>query len=125
MTASLSGGAAGSSPVRHRRTGGGWPAILAATGLIWAAAASAQETPPAAAPPATSPEATPEKVDPAMPAPNGNLSQQLDQSKGVIAPKASQTDPALVKVPPDQGAAATPVIPPPGTPGINPDVQPK
>jgi hypothetical protein len=57
----------------------------------------------------------------------GSLSEQLDRSKGVIAPPAStaNTDPGIVKPTPDTGASAMPVIPPPGTPGGNPNVQPK
>jgi len=57
----------------------------------------------------------------------GSLSERLDRSNGVIAPPASiaDTDPGIVKPAPSTGATAMPVIPPPGTPGGDPKVQPK
>src|SRR3954451_21683366 len=61
-------------------------------------------------------------------APTGpSLSERLDRSKGVIVPPAStaNTDPGIVKPAPSTGARSMPVIPPPGTPGRGPDVQPK
>jgi hypothetical protein len=52
---------------------------------------------------------------------NQTLSEKLDQSKGVICPPDIDTG---IKAPtPDAGK--TPVIPPPGSPGGNPNVQPK
>lgn len=50
-----------------------------------------------------------------------NLSQQLNQSNGVVCPP--DVDPGGVKTPP--AASSTPVIKPPGSPGGNPNVQPK
>jgi hypothetical protein len=50
-----------------------------------------------------------------------NLDQSLNQSNGVICPP--DVDPGGVKTPPTTGS--TPVIPPPGSPGGNPNVQPK
>jgi hypothetical protein len=50
------------------------------------------------------------------------LSEQLSQSKGVICPPAG-IDPGI-SVPP-RGGGRTPVIPPPGTPGGDPSIQPK
>jgi hypothetical protein len=50
------------------------------------------------------------------------LSDQLAQSNGVICPPAG-VDPAMRQAPPSGGAIK--VIPPPGSPGANPDVQPK
>jgi hypothetical protein len=50
------------------------------------------------------------------------LSDQLSQSKGVICPPAG-VDPGI-SVPPI-GGGRTPVIPPPGTPGGDPNIQPK
>jgi hypothetical protein len=52
----------------------------------------------------------------------GNLSDKLAQSGGVICPP-SQVDPAI-KAPTPQGGTM-PVIPPPGSPGGNPNIQPK
>src|SRR3954454_24116678 len=58
---------------------------------------------------------------------NGSLSEQLDESKGVIAPSPStaNTDPGIVKPAPETGSSKMPVIPPPGTPENAPYVQPK
>ena len=53
--------------------------------------------------------------------PASTLSDTLSRSGGVITPPMVG-DPN-VKTPPSSGD--TPVIPPPGTPGGNPDVQPK
>ena len=55
--------------------------------------------------------------------PPGSLSHQLSRSGGVIHPPATR-DRGVVK-PPNQGISRTPVIPPPGSPGGNPNVQPK
>jgi hypothetical protein len=51
-----------------------------------------------------------------------SLSDQLAQSKGVICPPAG-VDPEIRQAPPEGGAMK--VIPPPGSPGGNPSVQPK
>lgn len=53
----------------------------------------------------------------------GTLSQKLDKSEGVIKPPAG-VDPEIRVQPPPTGGTM-PVIPPPGEPGGNPDVQPK
>jgi hypothetical protein len=53
---------------------------------------------------------------------SSTLSDQLSQSKGVICPPAG-IDPGI-SVPPS-GGGRTPVIPPPGTPGGDPSIQPK
>jgi hypothetical protein len=55
---------------------------------------------------------------------SGSLSHELSQSGGVIHPPANP-DPGLTKPAPDLGPHSMPVIPPPGTPGGNPDVKPK
>lgn len=52
-----------------------------------------------------------------------SLSHALSQSGGVIHPPPS-ADRNIVP-PPNQAQGSTPVIPPPGTPGGNPLVQPK
>jgi hypothetical protein len=54
---------------------------------------------------------------------HGSLSHQLSRSGGVIHPPP--TGDGGVVAPPNQGTSRTPVIPPPGTPGGNPLVQPK
>jgi len=60
----------------------------------------------------------------APPAATDNPSQQLDRQKGVIRPPQS-VDPEIQIQPPDPGAQKTPVIPPPGSPGGDPTIQPK
>lgn len=50
------------------------------------------------------------------------LSDKLAQSKGIICPPAG-VDPQMRQAPPEGGAIK--VIPPPGSPGGNPNVQPK
>ncbi len=54
-------------------------------------------------------------------APNQTLSDKLAQSNGVICPP--NVDPAIKA--PTPNAGKMPVIPPPGSPGGNPNVQPK
>jgi hypothetical protein len=54
---------------------------------------------------------------------SGNLSERLDRSGGVLAPPKN-VDPAMPVVTPRAGGNM-PVIPPPGTPGGNPNVVPK
>jgi hypothetical protein len=54
--------------------------------------------------------------------PSKTLSQKLDQGSGVICPPVD-VDPAIKAPTPDAGK--TPVIPPPGSPGGDPKVQPK
>jgi hypothetical protein len=54
---------------------------------------------------------------------HGSLSHELSRSGGVIHPPS--TPDRGVVAPPNQGTSRTPVIPPPGTPGGNPLVQPK
>jgi hypothetical protein len=51
-----------------------------------------------------------------------SLSDKLAQSKGVICPP-DQVDPAMNR--PAPGGGTMPVIPPPGSPGGDPNVQPK
>jgi hypothetical protein len=55
--------------------------------------------------------------------PSGNLSDRLNRSDGVIRPPAG-VDPQI-QVPPPEPGARMPVIPPPGTPGGDPRIQPK
>jgi hypothetical protein len=58
------------------------------------------------------------------PAPGNNPSDKLDKSGGVIKPNEN-LDPKMQLAPPDPGPTSTPVIPPPGSPGGNPNVVPK
>jgi hypothetical protein len=60
--------------------------------------------------------------DLAMPKSGGNLSEKLARSDGVICPP-EQVDPQIKAVTPPGGSM--PVIPPPGSPGGDPNVHPK
>jgi hypothetical protein len=53
-----------------------------------------------------------------------SLSDKLDKSGGVIKP-SGDIDPKMAKPAPVPNPNSTPVIPPPGSPGGNPDVKPK
>jgi hypothetical protein len=78
----------------------------------------------------TSPTQTPHKTIPEAATPGGSgstsepLSDKLDKSGGVIHPPAN-ADPGLAQAPPSAGRDSMPVIPPPGTPGGKPGVNPK
>ncbi|HZS85278.1 MAG TPA: hypothetical protein VFA50_20560 [Stellaceae bacterium] len=52
------------------------------------------------------------------------MSDTLSRTGGVLHPGINP-DPGMSKAPPNPGAQSTPVIPPPGTSGNNPEVQPK
>ena len=58
----------------------------------------------------------------APPAPDP--SHQLDRSQGVIRPPGG-VDPGMPVAPPEPGSQRTPVIPPPGTPGGDPTIEPR
>jgi hypothetical protein len=77
------------------------------------AAAQNAQNPPKQVPTA------PESTRPGVP-----LSDQLSESKGVIRPPGN-VDPEIQTPAPDPMPNTTPVIPPPGTPGGNPNIQPK
>jgi len=57
--------------------------------------------------------------------PGETLSERLDRSDGVIRPPATVTPDMPQARPPAPDPRTTPVIPPPGTPGGNPQIQPK
>jgi len=93
-------------------------AALAMTAALWlpiVPAAHAAEPPGSAAGPSKQPSTDSE--------PSGNLSDRLNQSGGVIKPPEN-VDPGMQKKPPDD-SAKMPVIPPPGSPGGDPNVKPK
>ena len=69
--------------------------------------------------PATNPEGVPNTN---LSNKNGSLSDKLNSSNGVIRPE-DNVDPGIRKPAPAQGA--TPIIPPPGSPGGPPSVEPK
>jgi hypothetical protein len=94
------------------------------TGVIWSGVAAAQSTTPS--PPAPQGTACPPDVQGSPPtvggAPTPDLSDKLADSKGVICPRAG-IDSEIRVAPPGGGELR--VIPPPGSPGGNPNVQPK
>lgn len=111
----------------------GFPLALALVLGLGAAPASAQIEPGAPGSKETIPEkdrSRPEdrpKGETPRPQEDGvttgrSLSEQLDESGGVIKPPPSR-DPEMVKPAPDVGT--TPVIPPPGMPGGPPGPEPK
>ncbi len=91
----------------------------AASSVAWTpcAAVSAESTPGSGTTTAT-------PSSPVDPPGSGNLSERLDKSGGVIAPRGD-VDSGMVVQPPNPSAGKMPVIPPPGTPGGNKDVVPK
>jgi hypothetical protein len=104
----------------------------AAAGLLFGAAtvAPAQingaspRDPKACAPGAGSDLKTPDTPTPQSPdatTGSGNLSDKLARSNGVLCPP--NVDPGIKAPTPETGKM--PVIPPPGSPGGNPDVHPK
>ena len=104
-------------------------AVLAAVAMLPIPTAEAQLDRPDAPPALSQPlnRYCPPTVGNNDPSPNETagdrtLSDQLSQSKGVICPPAG-IDPGI-SVPPI-GGGRTPVIPPPGTPGGDPNIQPK
>jgi hypothetical protein len=101
---------------RSRTGSATWLAALAiAAAFCLPSATHAAETPGSTAPPSNQP--SPDS------GPSGNLSERLNQSGGVIKPPEN-VDPGLQKKPPED-SAKMPVIPPPGSPGGDPNVTPK
>lgn len=74
-------------------------------------------------PPSESPAPTP---DPSTggPKPEEPLTKKLDEGEGVLEPPR-EIDPGIEKKVPENFEGNTPVIPPPGEPGGQSDVQPK
>ena len=69
---------------------------------------------------------TPDEPPTMAPGTGAPLGEELERSEGTIAPADPGVDPDMVQPPPDTGGAATmPVIPPPGTPGGDPNVRPQ
>jgi hypothetical protein len=67
-------------------------------------------------------QTVPEKIEPGLS--GSSLGERLSRSGGVIRPP-SGIDPGLARPVPKVGPQSTPVIPPPGTPGGDPRVEPK
>ncbi len=94
--------------------------LIALTAAVPALAQNAQPTNPnvPVGPPGAA-TAPPERIAP----PDGTLSDRLSQQRGAIKPPS--VDPGMTVAPSQAGAATTPVIPPPGSPGGNQSVVPK
>jgi hypothetical protein len=97
---------------------------MAAGGVPFVSAQSNQPAPPLLTP---SPNGDCQRGASALPAPgettgSANLSEQLSRSKGVLCPPAG-VDPGISA--PALGGGVTPVIPPPGTAGGDPNIVPK
>jgi hypothetical protein len=56
--------------------------------------------------------------------PQQSLSDKLDKSGGVLKP-SGDVDPQMAKPAPVPNSSSMPVIPPPGSPGGDPNVKPK
>jgi hypothetical protein len=87
--------------------------------------AAQSETAPPAAPRDTVPQprdVVPQAKEPG--AASGTLSEQLSRSGGVIEPP-SHADRKIEAPTPHPGAQSMPVVPPPGSPGGDPNVKPK
>ncbi|HEY4172806.1 MAG TPA: hypothetical protein VGM42_07235 [Rhodopila sp.] len=101
--------------------------VLSLTALIMAATPALAQNPQPAPPqnptvpvaPPNAPSPPPEQIAPA----HGNLSDRLAEHNGTIKPP--EVDPGMAVKPPPNAADATPVIPPPGSPGGNKSVVPK
>jgi hypothetical protein len=63
-------------------------------------------------------------VQPENAKPGETLSEQLDRSGGVIKPPTG-VDPKIEAPAPEPNPGKMPVVPPPGSPGGDPNVQPK
>ena len=85
--------------------------IVVAIALTLAAAAQAQSPSPANPPPSAGQT-------------NGNLSDRLNQSDGVIKPPDVEQPNGIERLPPETGSKM-PVIPPPGGSDGNQSVEPK
>jgi len=95
--------------------------IGALTPVVMMEPASAQDAPKLELP---NPDAE-ETPAPRLPDADESVGERLDRSDGVIRPPEGAA-PDMRVPPKDPGAGSTmPVIPPPGTPGGNPDVRPK
>ena len=71
----------------------------------------------------TAPQTVPE--DPATSGSSAEpLSDKLDRSGGIIHPPGD-VDPGMTQAPPAVSSQSTPVIPPPGSPGGKPGINPK
>ena len=106
-----------------------WPSVIAGFALVVGVVvatvrvAPGQERAPAST--LQKPEVDAPKQTPSLPATGETLSERLDRTDGVIKPPAG-VDPGIHAAPKDPNAGSNmPVIPPPGSPGGDQNVQPK
>lgn len=101
-------------------------AALAALALGATAALAQTATPPRDPNMPDQRNTVPEQVAPPTSGarPGETLSDRLERTEGVIAPRGN-TDPDIRVTPPVPNPGTTPVIRPPGEPGGNQSVQPK
>lgn len=104
----------------------------AALSVCLTAPAALAQTPPKPLPPAPPEVMEPPTEHPSPPSdpstggaqPKEPLTKELKEGEGVLEPPRG-VDPGIEKKPPEDFEGKTPVIPPPGEPGGQPDVQPK
>jgi|SRR5947209_8463578 len=98
---------------------------LAAALLIAATAQAQTPKPPSSGADKTVPQnVVPQDSTPGKDSGNNPLSEQLSRSGGVIKPPTN-VDRQIEAPTPNPGPKSMPVVPPPGSPGGNPDVKPK
>ena len=106
-----------------------WSALVSGA-LPAASLAQTPVRPPQAPNMPPSSQVVPEKIEPRDPSATGGvgsaptLSDKLEATDGVIRPPAN-IDPDIKVPAPVPNPGTTPVIPPPGSPGGNPAVEPK
>ena len=118
------------------------PTLLLSCVLVAISGAAAAQAPPTpATPPARTAPPAPDRAAgcaPTQTTPQGNiapkgtttgqaqapLGDRLAQSDGVLCPP-SGVDPQMHAPTPETGSGSMPVIPPPGSPGGDPNVRPK
>jgi hypothetical protein len=111
-------------------SGVAWRILWLGTLAVLAASAALAQTPtaPGTAPPGSA-NSIPEKIEPQQPGqspsvrPGEPLSETLDRTDGVLKPPAGVD--LQMHVPPPETGSNMPVIPPPGSPGGDPSIQPK
>ena len=71
------------------------------------------------------PSAPPEVMEDTPAAGAGSLSEELSRSQGVITPPDPGVDPGMMRPAPETAGPTMPVIPPPGSPGGDPNIRPQ
>lgn len=96
------------------------------TGIRLVCVALASASVPAVACAQTAPnQSAPSPKNPSDSDGDQTLSDRLSRDKGVIRPPDVEAPNGIEKTPPEQPGRTMPVIPPPGSPGGDPSVEPK